>query len=349
MREPTPEPSGPEDPPTENEEPKMLLARMAEAVYWAGRYIERAECTARIVQVHTDAHVDMPVGEDVGWEPLLAIAGVNGEFDDHYSVPVGHVAAGAAEEDVIEFLLHSEENPSSILGAISSARENLRTARPVVPREAWEAGNSLWLTCSDYLDETRTRKGRVQWLRRVIDGCQRINGILLGTMSRDEAMSFLSIGQNLERADLTTRVLDVRSENLQLKRGDDPYDVVHWMAVLRSLAAYQPFRRAMPARPQGGSTLRFLLQDDRFPRAVSACLTETRSQLKGLARAEDALDACTSAAMLVASAAVPRLTLSGLSEFLDEVQVALSEIHHQIDRTYFRPTFVDWQPTSVAS
>ena len=67
----------------------MLLARMAEAVYWAGRYIERAECTARIVQVHTDAHVDMPVGEDVGWEPLLAIAGVNGEFDDHYSVPAG--------------------------------------------------------------------------------------------------------------------------------------------------------------------------------------------------------------------------------------------------------------------
>ena len=85
-------------------------------------------------------------------------------------------------------------------------------------------------------------------------------------MSRDEAMSFLSIGQNLERADLTTRVLDVRSENLHPQRGDDPYDVVHWMAVLRSLAAYQPFRRAMPARPQGGSTLRFLLQDDRFPR-----------------------------------------------------------------------------------
>ena len=132
-------------------------------------------------------------------------------------------------------------------------------------------------------------------------------------------------------------MLDVRSESLHPQRGDDPYDVVHWMAVLRSLAAYQPFRRAMPARPQGGSTLRFLLQDDRFPRAVSACLTETRAQLKGLARAEDALDACTDAAMLVASAAVPRLTLGGLSEFLDEVQVALAEIHDQIDETYFRP------------
>ena len=97
----------------------------------------------------------------------------------------------AAEEDVIEFLLHGEGNPSSILAAITAARENLRTARPVVPREAWEACNNLWLACTDNLAEADTREGRVLWLRRVIAGCQRINGILLGTMSRDEAMSFL--------------------------------------------------------------------------------------------------------------------------------------------------------------
>ena len=120
----------------------------------------------------------------------------------------------------------------------------------------------LW----DDRDQVRFRDGRVQWLRRVVAGCQRINGVLVGTMSRDEALSFLLIGQNLERADLTSRVLDVRADNLQPRRGDDPYEAVRWMAVLRSLAAYQPFRRAMPARPQAGSTLRFLLQDDRFPR-----------------------------------------------------------------------------------
>ncbi len=327
----------------------MLLARMAEAVYWAGRYLERAECTARIVQVHTDTHVDMPIGQDVGWEPLLAIAGVDSEFAERYSEALEAGDVAPAEEDVIEFLLHGDSNPSSILGAIASARENLRTARPVVPREAWEACNNLWLACCDNLAETDSRQNRVLWLRRVIAGCQRINGILLGTMSRDEAMSFLLIGQNLERADLTTRVLEVRSEKLQPKRGDDPYDAVHWMAALRSLAAYQPFRRAMPARPQGGSTLRFLLQDDRFPRAVSACLAETRAQLKGLARAEGAIDACTDASVMVATAAVSRLTLSGLSEFLDEVQVALALVHEQIDETYFRPTFVGWQPESVAS
>src|SRR5580704_1910497 len=303
MTDQTPPPSSGDDPTMQPKEQTMLLARMAEAVYWTGRYLERAECTARFVQVHTDAHVDMPVGEDVGWEPLLAIVGVDTEFAERHptraegasqargvdraSKAGGATKLGAAEEDVLEFILHSKDNPSSILAAIAVARENLRTARPVVPREAWEACNDLWLASSDHLAEAATREGRVLWLRRVIAGCQRINGILLGTMSRDEAMSFLAIGQNLERADLTSRVLDVRSESLRPDRGDS-YDVVHWMAVLRSLAAYQPFRRAMPARPQGGSTLRFLLQDDRFPRAVSACLTEARSQLKALARSEDA-------------------------------------------------------------
>ena len=155
----------------------MLLARMAEAVYWAGRYLERAECTARIVQVHTDAHVDMPIGEDVGWDPLLAIAGVDREFAECYSGDCdsddtgrARGATGAAEADVIEFLLHSTKNPSSILAAISAARDNLRTSRPVVPSEVWEAVHDLWLASSDCLQEAGTREGRVQWLRRIIAG-----------------------------------------------------------------------------------------------------------------------------------------------------------------------------------
>ncbi|MGA7417966.1 MAG: alpha-E domain-containing protein, partial [Acidimicrobiales bacterium] len=329
-------------------EMRMLLARMAEAVYWAGRYLERAECTARIIQVHVDTHIDLPVGEDVGWEPLLAIAGVDGAaFLDEAGTRAKPVAP--TEADVIEYLLVDQAGHASIHAALTAARENLRSARAVVPREAWEACNDLWLACGDERDQVRFRDGRVQWLRRVVAGCQRISGVLTGTMSRDEALSFLLIGQNLERADLTSRVLDVRADNLQPRRGDDPYEAVRWMAVLRSLAAYQPFRRAMPARPQAGSTLRFLLQDDRFPRAVAACLSEARSHLKGLARTEGALEACTNASMVVAAAPVPRLTVSGLSMFVDELQVALTEVHDQIDRTYFHPKLTRWQPEHAVS
>jgi uncharacterized alpha-E superfamily protein len=370
----------------------MLLARMAEAVYWAGRYLERAECTARIIQVHVDTHIDLPVGEDVGWEPLLAIAGADTAFTERFG-PVGEAGmagmagmagvlgeaglvgeagmvgpngdlrgaasrapgapkmalGGANEADVIEFLLVDQAGQASIHASLTAARENLRSARAVVPREAWEACNDLWLACGDDRDQVRFRDGRVQWLRRVVAGCQRINGVLVGTMSRDEALSFLVIGQNLERADLTSRVLDVRADNLQPRRGDDPYEAVRWMAVLRSLAAYQPFRRAMPARPQAGSTLRFLLQDDRFPRAVAACLSEARSYLKGFDRTEGALEACTNASMLVASAPVPQLTLGGLDIFVDELQVALTEVHDQIDRTYFHPKLTRWQPEHAVS
>ncbi len=328
----------------------MLLARMAEAVYWAGRHLERAEGAARIVQVHTDTHVDLPVGEDIGWEPLLAIAGVAEEFTESYPPGPPGLGSGAAEEDVVEFLIHGQATGSSILSALTAARQNLRTARPVVPREAWEACNDLWLTSTDRIVEAATREGRVIWLRRVVAGCQRIAGILQGTMNRDEAMSFLAIGQNLERADLTARVLQVRSDTLGPTRGDNPYDVVRWMAVLRSLAAYQPFRRAMPARPQGGSTLRFLLQDDRFPRAVGASLSEVRAHLKELARAEEVLDACTEASMVVSSAAVTRLAVDGLADYLEELQLAIGRIHLRIDETYFRPQLVGWQPEpAVAS
>lgn len=325
----------------------MLLARMAEAVYWAGRHLERVEGTARIVQVHTDAHVDLPIGQDVGWEPLLAIAGVDTEFAAHYRAAEDPEDTRAAEEDVIEFLLHGDGNDSSILASLTAARENLRTARPVVPREAWEACNNLWLSSNDHITEADSREGRVLWLRRVIAGCQCIHGILLGTMSRDEAMSFLVLGQNIERADLTTRVLNVRSDYLRPRGADDPYDVVHWMAVLRSLAAYQPFRRAMPARPHGDSTLRFLLQDDRFPRAVGACLTEARAQLKGLPRSEHAQEACQNASMVVASASVARLAVGGLEEFLEDVQLALVDIHKQADDTYFRPSVASWEPAAT--
>ena len=116
----------------------MLLARMAEAVYWAGRYLERAEGTARIVQVHTDAHVDMPVGEDVGWEPLLAIAGVDTEFAERYRPRRAPTTPGPPRRTSSSSSSTARTTPPRSW-RLAAARENLRTARPVVPREAWEA------------------------------------------------------------------------------------------------------------------------------------------------------------------------------------------------------------------
>ena len=98
-----------------------------------------------------------------------------------------------------------------------------------------------------------SREDRVEWLRRTIDECVRVNGVLVSTMRRDEAMAFISIGQQLERADIAVRVLSVRADHAASTGGRDGYDEMHWMALLRSVAAYQPFRRAMPARPDASA------------------------------------------------------------------------------------------------
>jgi uncharacterized alpha-E superfamily protein/transglutaminase-like putative cysteine protease len=320
----------------------MLLARMAEAVYWAGRYLERAEDTARIVQVHGETHIDLPVGEDVGWAPLVEIAGTAADYRERTSHLAGSSGAGSGlrrsvEERVVAYVLTDRDNPSSILASIEGARDNLRRARPVVPREVWELGNELWIALSPATNGVGARDKRVRWLQRVIDEIQRINGVMQGTMRRDEALAFFRMGQHLERAEITCRVLAVRADSAVPRPGREVYSEVHQMALLRSLASYQPFRRAMPARPEAASTLRFLLQDEAFPRAVSACLGELRDLVKALPHNEPILAACTDTAVLVADAPVARPTPAGLRAFLAELGPAIANLNDHIEASFFSP------------
>ena len=332
----------------------MLLARVAESVYWAGRYLERAEDMSRIVQVHGETHVDLPVGADVGWSPLLDICGADKAVVDRLRRqmdPETTLSGGTrvSEATVIGFVVTDRDNPSSIVNALAAARDNLRVARPVVPREVWELINELWFALSNDAHQMGTREGRVRWLRRTIDECARMNGVLASTMRRDEAMAFISIGQQIERADITGRILAVRADSAAPTRGRDPYDEVHWMALLRSLAAYQPFRRAMPARPDNGATLRFLLQDDAFPRAVSSCLAELRTTVKRLPANDEVLAACTDASVMVADAHVDRLTPAELRSLIEDLHAALGAIHERLEATYFRSmTAVVPEPSSAS-
>jgi len=318
----------------------MLLARTAESVYWAGRYLERAEDMARIVLVHGDTHVDLPVGEDIGWSPLLEIAGVEQAYAQRHwgsrLTAEGHRGdIPATEAEVVEFLLFDDENPSAVLASVSGAREALRLARPAVPREAWELCNDLWLALGEQRAELRTRDARVRLLRRVIADCQRVNGALWGIMRRDAAMAFLRIGQYLERVDLTCRLLEVRADDAVVEGRDDPYYEIRSMGVLRSLAAYQPFRRAMPTRPGEGSTLEFLLRDEAFPRAAASCLSELRGYLKELPCNEEPLEACTDAAVRLAGTPVGQLSAPQLRRFVVELQPMLATIHDRLASTYF--------------
>ena len=308
----------------------MLLARMADAVYWAGRYLERAEDMARVVAVHGETHIDLPVGEDVGWWPLIEITGAASEFR---AAALGRPAP--AEGQVVDFVLVDRDNPASILSSIAAARANLRRARPVVPREVWELCNELWMASSLDAHHVGNRGARVRWLRRVVERCAQIGGVVEHTMRRDDALAFLRIGQQLERADLTCRTLSVHAETALPPDGGDVYTEVHRMALLRSLASYQPYRRVMPARADGGSILRFLLQDEASPRAVGACLAEVRTLLKGLPRNEPVVAAATEAAVRVGDAPLGQLTPPALRAYLHELEKGIADVHDHLDTVYF--------------
>ena len=198
------------------------------------RYLERAEDTARLINATTMMLIDMPRGASFGWEALLTVAGLDELFNTHYEE--------ATETAVMSFLIQDECNPSSIFACISMARENTRSFREVLPRESWEWVNELYLYARTHLTKALDRRKRFEVLTEIIRRRQAVVGLLSGTMSRDEAFQFLRIGRNIERADMTTRTLDV-SYALNLPREDSQYYDLIWMSTLNALSAYQMYRK----------------------------------------------------------------------------------------------------------
>jgi uncharacterized alpha-E superfamily protein len=318
----------------------MLLARVAEDLYWAARYLERAEDTARIVLEHTNLLVDLPTSVPLTWEPLLAIVGTDEDFAARY--------ARADEASIIEFLVAAEDHPASLVGCVAQAREDLRVTRQVLPREVWEAVNDLHLYVASHHAEGVSRPSRNRFLNRVIAECHRTVGILVGTMSRDDAYEFLRLGRNLERADMTTRVLDVRAAQLLgALDGRSAHDDVQWASVLRSLSAQQMFHRTVRRPVDGPSTVRFLLTDAAFPRSVAHCLAEMTHSLEAIAvhtartvesdgREPEGLTALVASARarlrIEAAAAVDG---PALREVVDRIQIALAALHDAIAARHF--------------
>ncbi|MBL8251892.1 MAG: alpha-E domain-containing protein [Candidatus Competibacter sp.] len=331
-----------------------MLSRVAENIYWLARYIERAEDTARIINVNTNLLLDLPRSMTFGWLPLISIVGAEQPFFEK------HPNRPDDENVVVKFLIGDHDHPGSILSSLAFARENLRTTRDTVPQEAWEQINGLYIFARDRLP---TRRGRFEFLRRVIHGAQQINGLLAGTMSRTPAYDFLRLGRFLERADMTTRILDVRSANLlpcakspatfakqaQRQAGNaqfqamsangaeeqNPFESIQWMSVLKSLSAYQMYRQQVRSRVGGSDVVKFLLQDPSFPRAVFFCLQELETCLRNLPKNAEALAAVDAIKRRLSAAEVPALAHAGLHEFIDRFQIDLGALHAVVAETYF--------------
>lgn len=307
-----------------------MLSRVAENLYWMTRYMERAEDTARLINAVTLMSLDMPDDARLGWDALIRVAGLDQVFFEHYPE--------ANEVSVMRFLIRDEKNPSSILNCITLARENTRTFREVLPWECWEWVNELYLYAKHNLTGDLTRRRRHDVLQAVIRSRQGIVGLLAGTMSRDAAFHFLCLGRNLERADMTSRILDVSCAVFPPRPeiGNAPYSSLAWMNILKALSAYQMYRRYVGVHADGAKVIEFLLKNREFPRAVSHCLREVLEVLRYLPRPDTILTTVQDTLTLVEHADAASLAQRGLHDYTDKIQLGLAQINTALRHNYFK-------------
>ncbi len=307
----------------------MLLSSVAERVYWFARYVERIENTARMILVNNNLLLDMPRNSTLGWEPIVSITGIADKFYEKYSE--------ATERNVMSFLVMDTINPSCMLCSIGHARENLRTSRAIFPRAIWETLNDLFNYAKENKNTVLTRRSRHDFLSHVIDSCHLISGKLSASMSHDQIYEFVRLGRNIERADMTTRVIDVRAENLLPKNDEDlkPFDDIQWKSVLDSLAGYQMYRRYVHVRVRGVEVLRYLLQDAYFPRSVNHCLIQLEQCLRNLPMNEAPQYALVKAQRMVRNARVEEIVHHNLNDYINQLQLAFIDINAELTSTYF--------------
>jgi uncharacterized alpha-E superfamily protein len=227
------------------------------------------------------------------------------------------------------------ENQSSIVSAIAQARENLRTARELVPNELWHAVNDLYLYIAGNNAEGIVRASRRRFLDRVISECQLCAGITSGTMSRSEPHAFIRLGTYIERSDMTTRVIDVNAATIGAQGEAAMHGNVQWASVLRSVAGLQMFRRSTNASATGSTVVAFLFADELFPRSVAFCAEQVSRSLRALPDPKKLDDLAHVLAALCRSVEVQPLDLVKLRRSVDEVQRASADLHGAVTAQYF--------------
>ena len=304
-----------------------MLSRVAERLYWFGRYLERAESTARLLSVYTNLLLDLPNVQFL-WPALVQITGYEHAFQRRFK--------HTNERNVVRFLL--DDPHCSLRYCVNQARENVRTSRDLMPNEAWEKINELQLLLGQTDLGRINREDRHVLLSNVIDLCLELTGYLSGSMSRQLPYYFLKIGRHIERADMTTRVIDVACLNLMSSqsRSDDSSDNILWMGVLSSLNGYQMYRQEMQERVQGLLVTDFLLKDEAFPRSVRHVIMGVIESLGKLPRHGEARVLAEALREQLAALDMASIIDSGrLHAFIDDIQADISEIHANIATTWF--------------
>ncbi|MGE0822015.1 MAG: alpha-E domain-containing protein [Candidatus Binatia bacterium] len=311
-----------------------MLSRVADSLYWMSRYVERAENVARFVDVNLHLILDAPIGTTEQWQPLVVTTGDEKLFAERYNE--------ASRDNVIEFLAFDRQNPNSIASCLRTARENARSVREIISSEMWEQINTFYLMMHDPTARRRVQEEPNELFRAVKTASHLFEGLTNATMSHGEGWHFCRMGRLLERADKTSRILDVKYYILLPAVTDigTPFDDIQWAAVLRSTSAFEMYRkRHHLLAPE--QIVNFLLLDREFPRSMHYCLVKADESLHAISGtplgtfrnpAEQQMGQLRAE---LAYAVVTDIIAMGLHEFLDAFQSKLNKVGDSIFATFF--------------
>ena len=310
-----------------------MLSRVANSIYWLNRYIERAENVARFVDVNVNLMLDLPAEITQQWQPLVSITGDVKLFKNRYGE--------ANAENVIQFLTFDSDYPNSIISCLQVARENARSIREIISSEMWEEVNSFYLMVKE-ASPGKQRDGLPKFFEQVRMASHRFAGVMDATMTHNEGWHFGKMGRLLERADKTTRLLDVKYFVLlpSAKWVGTPLDQIQWMSLLRSASAYEMYRKCQH-RIIPSSVVEFLILNRQFPRSIHFCLWQAERCLHEITNtsigtwcnsAERSLGKlCSQLGYLT----IDDIVESGLHEFLGDMQSAINGVGNEIYTTFF--------------
>ncbi len=311
-----------------------MLSRVAETVYWMSRYLERAENIARFIDVNWGLVLDMPVAEEQ-WTPLVKVTGDHADFASRYDV--------SSREIVLHYLIADLDYANSIVSCLRLARENARTVREMIPTEMWEMINAFYHDTERAVADTqRLSADPGNFCQMVKNHGLALGGVSLDTMAHNETWQFFSLGRLLERADKTSRILDVKYFTLLPSLTDvgSALDYIQWTALLKAASGLQAYRHSY-GRITPGWVAEFMLQDRSFPRSVLFCLTKAQQRLHAITGSR--IGHFTNPAerdlgLLVAElsyATTEEILQQGLHEFTDNLQLRINGVGTAVFTTFF--------------
>lgn len=323
-----------------------LLSRVAENLFWLGRCVERAENTARLLDVMYHGSLE-PTAEGLPgarntWEALIQTLGLQSDFTERHGE--------ATEDAVVEYLTVDRLNSSSIVSALGMARENARSVRDYLSSETWVSVNRLYHAASQRNIALIRSDGLYDFCEIVRQGAHLFAGTADGTSLHDEGWHWLQCGLLLERCDMVTRIVDSKYHLLMTSEEDvgGPYDWYQWAALLRSVSGYEAFRRTNPGGVDALAVISFLVLDSRFPRSFRGSLEKMATALT--LATDGAAPRLRNPSMRLVTGLTNRLQFetaesivaAGLHEYMYDVQNTLADLSRAVSEAFF------WSSLSAA-